>query len=226
VPRHVNDTRKSFYGPGALSSFVLACLTTVLGLGVPVLWRLRKVMKEAGQDEQAPADLIVVLGRHLERDQASAMFKARLDHGAALWRRGLAPRIVVTGGMTGAATRTEAEVGREYLVSAGVPAEAVLCEDRSRHTLENLYNVRELLAQKGWTRVLMVSDAFHLVRAAAHARGFGLDVVCSPAPGAGPSSRVATWGRALNQAFMLHWYHTGVAYSRLIRSRRLLERVT
>lgn len=226
MPRHVNDSRRSFYGPGALSSFVLASLTALLGLGVPVVLRLRQVLREASGDELATSDVIVVLGRHLEDDQVAPAFAARLEHAATLWRQGLAPRIVVTGGLTGTATRTEAEAGARHLLAAGIPAEAVLREEGSRHTLENLYHLREMLRANGWRHVLMVSDPLHLARAAALARGFGIEVASSPATGSLPDSQTAYWSRALKQAFMLHWYHVGVAYSRLIRSRRLLERVT
>jgi hypothetical protein len=32
--------------------------------------------------------------------------------------------------------------------------------------------------------------------------------------------------RAMREGFLLHWYHVGLAYSRAIGSRRMLERVT
>ena len=77
----------------------------------------------------------------------------------------------------------------------------------------------------GWRSVLLVSDPLHLARAVAYARGLGLDVVPSPAAAASPR-RLGYALRAVREAFFLHWYHVGVAYSRLIGSRRLLERVT
>jgi uncharacterized SAM-binding protein YcdF (DUF218 family) len=214
-------------GPGGLASILLASGSTVLLLGLPVWARLRPVLRDAGGDPLEPADAILVLGRRLEGDRLTAVFEARLAHAEALWRQGLAPRILVAGGTTGRATRSEAEAGRGWLAARGVPPGAILLEDRSQHTLENLFNVRAHLRAEGWRTLLVVSDPLHLARARATARGLGLEVRCSPAPGCPPApGNLAWWRRAVLEAFFLHWYHTGLLYSRLIRSERQLERVT
>ena len=214
-------------GPGGLASFLLAAGGSLLLLGLPVGWRLRRVLREATGDPLEPADAILVLGRRLQADQPTAVFEARLAHAADLWRRGLAPRVLVAGGLTGRASRSEAEAGRAWLLDHGLPVESVRTEDQSQHTLENLFHVRETLRTEGWHAVILVSDGLHLARAGALAAGLGLRVHrsaakdCPPAPGS-----PAWYRRAAVEAFLLHWYHTGLAYSRLIRSRRQLERVT
>jgi len=214
-------------GPGGLASFLLAAAGGVLLLGLPVGLRLRRVLREAEGDPVQPADLILVLGRRLQGDQPTAIFEARLAHAADLWRRGLAPRILVAGGLTGRSTLSEAEAGRAWLTGHGVPVEAVLIEDQSQHTLENLFHVRETLRNEGWGAPILVSDGLHLARAGAMAQGLGLCVHCSAATGCPPSRGSWAWiRRALSEAFFLHWYHTGLAYSRIIGSRRQLERVT
>jgi len=64
-------------------------------------------------------------------------------------------------------------------------------------------------------------------RARATAQGLDLDVRCSPAQESPPApGSFAWWRRAALEAFLLHWYHTGMVYSRLIRSKSSLERVT
>lgn len=227
MPRHVDERWTDYLGPGALASFTLAALAAAGGLGLPVAARLREVLRSARWDERTPSDVILVLGRHLQRDRISEVFRARLDHAVALFSEGCAPRILVTGGLTGSARRSEAEAGREYLLSRGVPPAVLLVEDRSRHTLENLFNARETLRRHGWSTLLLVSDALHLARASALARGLALSVRCSPAPEAPPRrGSPAWWLRAAREAALLHWYHVGVAYSRAIRSERLLSRVT
>lgn len=214
-------------GPGGISSFALAFGTGLLGLSLPVLWRVRQVAREAASDERHAADLVVVLGRMLEGDLPSAVFRARLEHGAHLWREGWAPWLLVSGGRTGTASRSEAAAGRELLLASGVPAEVILTEEGSRHTLENLVNVRAAMRERGWRRLILVSDPLHVARVRALARGLGLDVNCSPAPGCPPRrGSLAWWRRAGREGFLLHWYHVGIAYSRAIRSERLLRRVT
>ena len=225
APARASFTQK--LGPGGGISLLLAVATALGGLLVPVLWRLSQVLRGAGGDSPVPADGVLVLGRQLEGDQPTAVFLGRLVHGHRLWAAGLAPRLFVAGGTTGTATRSEAEAGRDWLMARGVPQESILLEDRSQHTLENLFNVREAMRASGWQTLLVVSDPLHLARTKATAGGLSLQVCCSPAPEAPPlPGSLAWWRRAALEAFLLHWYHVGMAYSRLTGSREQLDRVT
>ncbi len=225
MPRHVSQRWSDYLGPGALSALGIAVLLELFGLGIPVLMRLRQVIGFSRRDEREPADAILVVGRVLRADRPTTVFAARLEHAAELYRAGLAPRLIVAGGLTGDATRTEAAAGREHLLGLGVPAVAILCEGGSHHTLENLANVRETLRHQGWHRLLVVSDPLHLARVSALARGLGIDARCSPAPAATPRG-LRYWSRALHEAHLLHWYHAGCAFNRLTGNQRNLARVT
>ncbi len=222
--------RASFWqmlGPGGLISFGLALASGGLLLGAPVFWRLRQVLRAADGNEFLPSDVILVLGRRLQDDRPTQVFEARLDHAARLMQEGKAPRIVIAGGLTGKASISEAEVGRERLLGLGIAPERILVEDRSQHTLENLFNLRETLRGEAWSTLILVSDPLHLARAAALAKGLGLDPRCSPATACPPLRGTrGWWTRAFYEAFLLHWYHTGVAYSRVIKSKRQLSRLT
>ena len=225
APPHASFLQK--LGPGGAASLGLAILSVLGLLGVPWVLRFRQVLRGAHGVEPAVADAILVLGRQLEGDRLTAVFEARLAHAEGLWRQGLAPRIFVAGGTTGTAQLSEAQAGRDWLLARGLPGAAIRMEDRSQHTLENLFNVRLQMRAEGWRTLLLVSDPLHLARAQATARGLDLDVRCSPATAAPPQRGTAVWWRrAAQEAFLLHWYHTGMLYSRLIRSKRQLERVT
>ncbi|MEZ5313441.1 MAG: YdcF family protein [Thermoanaerobaculia bacterium] len=214
-------------GPGGATTFSLAFLSGLVTAGLPVAWRMRSVFAAAKLDERRAADAILVLGRALAHDLPTAVFRARLDHGAQLFAGNLAPRLIVSGGRTGRSTVSEAEAGRRYLVERGVPAEAVLIEARSRHTLENLHFVRETMRAAGWRQLLLVTDPLHLARASTLARGLAIEVFPSGAPDCPPAPRSSGWWlRAANEGFLLHWYHLGLAYSRAIGSTRMLDRVT
>jgi len=52
-----------------------------------------------------------------------------------------------------------------FLVKLGVPATDVLVEDRSRTTSENAVETQKLLALRGISKILLVTDAAHDLRA-------------------------------------------------------------
>jgi uncharacterized SAM-binding protein YcdF (DUF218 family) len=214
-------------GPGGLITYLLAVASTLLLFGLPLFWRLRRVLRAAVSQVPSPADIILVLGRKLQDDHPTDVFRARLSHAAELWRRGLAPRILVAGGITGRASRSEAEAGLAWLHAQALPPAALLAEGRSQHTLENLFWVRELARAEGWRSLTVVSDPLHLARAQAMAEGLGLRTFLSPATSAPPApGTFRWWRRAISEAFLLHWYHTGVLYSRLTGSKKKLARIT
>ena len=71
----------------------------------------------AGAHDQATtADAIAVLGAAQYNGRPSPVFRARLDHAAALYQRGLAPVVLVTGGVGSGDTVSESDVGRRYLL--------------------------------------------------------------------------------------------------------------
>lgn len=214
-------------GPGGLITYLLALVSSAALAGMPVLLRLRQVLKASVGGPLSAADAILVLGRKLEKDELTPVFKARLRHASTLWSEGHAPHILITGGITGRAALSEAEAGRRWLLEQGLPSEATFTEDRSQHTLENLFWVREHMRAQGWKTLILVSDPLHLARAQAMAHGLGLTTSVAPASEAPPGrNTLAWWRRALSESFLLHWYHTGVIYSRLIGSRKQLARVT
>lgn len=126
-------------------------------------------------------DAIVVLGARLARgDAMTAVLAERVAEAAALWRAGGAPRVVATGGITGAATRAEADVIADALAAAGVPD--VLVERASRRTAENARFTAALVAPLGVRAVWLVTQPFHARRAVFLFQRAGLDARAWPIP--------------------------------------------
>ena len=137
----------------------------------------------AGAHDQATtADAIAVLGAAQYNGRPSPVFRARLDHAAALYQRGLAPVVLVTGGVGSGDSLSEAEVGRRYLVKAGLPDGAVVGLRAAASTAASLDGVADWFAGKENRRVLLVSDGFHMLRLKIIATRLGLVPFTSPAP--------------------------------------------
>lgn len=155
-------------------------------LAVPVaLWAasFASVVAASRQDRAAPARAIVVLGAAQYNGTPSPVYRSRLEHAAALWRRGLAPLLVVTGGIGTGDSLSEAEAGAAWLKRLGqVPDSALLIEPTGRRSESSLRAVSRRLKARGMRRVILVSDGFHLQRLALLARRFGLEPLTSPAP--------------------------------------------
>ncbi len=139
------------------------------------------------QDRASRADAIVVLGAAQYDGHPSPVLKERLDHGVVLYRRGLAPLVMLTGGRGEGDTTSEAAVGARYVARNGVPPSAVMVEDAGRTTSESMHAVAVLLHARGANRVVLVSDPFHMMRLGVLARRFGLTPFLSPTP----TSRIA-----------------------------------
>jgi len=154
----------------------------VLGLAVLWLVSLAAVVIASRRDTAAPADAIVVLGAAQYDGRPSPVLRARLDHAITLFRRGLAPLVIVTGGVGTGDTVSEAVVGRRYLVAAGLPAAAVPAESAGRTSAASVRAAARRVHERGGTRAIFVSDGFHLLRLGFLARRFGLQPFGSPAP--------------------------------------------
>jgi uncharacterized SAM-binding protein YcdF (DUF218 family) len=134
-----------------------------------------------GRHEGArPAAAIVVLGAAQYGGHPSPVHKARLDHGVELWKRGLAPRFIVTGGRGDGDTTSEAAVSRNYIRRQGVPDSVIELERHGRTTSQSLHAVAALMADTPDRSVILVSDPFHMLRLAIVARRLGLIPYCSP----------------------------------------------
>ena len=126
-----------------------ARLLLALPLAGGALWfgSLLAVVLAANLDAARPAQAIIVLGAAQYDGRPSPVLRARLDHGIALWRRGLAPRLIVTGGSSPGDRTSEAATGRRYAVAHGVPDSAILMESEGRTTAASLRAAAVLLAE-------------------------------------------------------------------------------
>lgn len=159
-------------------------LLTLAGLWLLLCLVLVGLIHYAGTvDGSRPADVIVVLGAGLRPDgEPGWALTRRSAQGADRWKAGYAPYVLCTGGLAPSQWRSEAAACRELLLRFGVPDDAILLEDRSRSTEENALNSREILRDRGWQEVLLVSDSYHVLRGGILFTIQGFEVYLSPVP--------------------------------------------
>jgi len=138
------------------------------------------VLVVSQQDQRQPVDAIIVLGAAQYNGRPSPVLRARLDHALGLYREGLAPLIVVTGGVGRGDTTSEAIVGRRYLTAHDVPASSVVAEAQGRSTMASMSAVAQWSRGREVRRVLLVSDPFHMFRLRLEARRTALEAYTSP----------------------------------------------
>lgn len=161
---------------------IIARLASLLILLVLGIWlaSLVGVLLWQRRDTARPAAAIVVLGAAQYAGHPSPVLRARLDHALDLFQRGLAPRLIVTGGKGNGDTTSEAAVSRRYVERHGVPDSAVLVEPSGRTTNESMTAVAQLMRRQPSRDVILVSDPFHMLRLAIVARRLGLHPYVSP----------------------------------------------
>ena len=139
-------------------------------------------LAESSEDAQA----IVVLGGSL-RSPRETLGEAELGemtlyrclHVVHLDRQGLHLPIVVSGGKVDPTTPgpTLAEAMREFLVVQGIAEDRIVLEDESQTTYENAVNTARLLTHRGITRIVLVTNATHMLRSRRCFLAQGLAVV-------------------------------------------------
>lgn len=128
-------------------------------------------------DDIQQVDAIIVLGAGIVNNQPSWALAERLDTAAKVFADKKNAIIVVTGGLGFAQTLTEAEVMSTYLQEHhNIPSAQIALEDKSTSTELNLKNSQPIMQHYGLNNdsaVVIVTNDFHTLRAAAIARKLG-----------------------------------------------------
>lgn len=154
-PRHLGEDGPLLRGAG------IALVGALASLGLGVVFYVHSL---GLTDYRRRADAIVVLGARVYADgRPSEALAERVLTGAALYREGLAPRLVVSGG-TGEEGHSEARVMRAIAMRAGVPAEAIIEDPNGVSTEATADNLEAMARRHGIRTVLAVSHYHHLPR--------------------------------------------------------------
>jgi vancomycin permeability regulator SanA len=117
----------------------------------------------------------IILGAAVWREGPSPTLRRRTLHAEALYQSGHITSLVLCGGV-GQHPPSEAAVMQDILLGAGVPMDAMVLEDQSTTTGENIRFAQNLIDE---TDVVIITDWYHAPRAKLIARRAGLHATSS-----------------------------------------------
>ena len=161
-----------------------------------------------------PVDAVIVLGGGMDPDgEFNIIGRARVQSAVALLDRGDAAHAIFTGfGCVSADDGcSEAATMRARAVVSGADPDRLIVEPDARTTLENLFLSFAIADARGFRRIAVLTDAFHLTRAVALARLLGREVVPVAAEGGLYSLPPAEQFPVLARETLAWWYNLGKA---------------
>ena len=133
-----------------------------------------------------PTSAIVVFGAAEYSGRPSPVYRARLDHAYELFREGIAPVVITTGGSGYDPHYSEGGVGRDYLLARGVPEGELIAETQGSSSAQSAHRVAVILKKNGMSSCLAVSDAYHVFRIKRMLEQEGITVYGAPRPDSHP----------------------------------------
>jgi len=109
-------------------------------------------------------DAILVLGTPADDDgNPTPQQLSRVTEAVREYERGVAPRIVFTGGPAHNQF-AEADVMARVAAAQGIPPSAIFVENKAQDTIQNVCYSARLMGNHGWRSAEVVSSGFHLPR--------------------------------------------------------------
>lgn len=151
------------------------CLLALVAIEIPII--------AAGRTTKPiPSDTMIVLGAKLIGREPSTMLRLRLEEALRLYSENYAPTIIVSGAQGPDEEITEAAAMKAYLVDRGVPESAILLEDQSKNTFQNLAYSQRIMQTHNLSSAIIVSNASHIRRALSLAQQLQMTASAAAAP--------------------------------------------
>ncbi len=163
-------------GWGAVAALVVLAVTCL------------RVVREASLEEVHPAGAIVVFGAAQYAGHPSPVYRARLDHALELFRKGVAPVVITTGGAAEDPKYSEGGVGHDYLMRRGIPEANLIAETLGSDTAQSAERVGVILRANHIRSCVAVSDAYHVFRIRRLLEREGVQAYVAPRPDSRPHS--------------------------------------
>jgi len=144
-----------------------------------VVWWAADPLRQAASPRKADA-IVVFAGGVGESGRAGGGAQERLKQAVDLYKAGYASHMVLSSGYV--YSLREVEVMRSVAVGLGVPASEVVLEERAANTYQNVRFTADILRERRWSTILLVSSPYHMRRALLVWRKQAPDVTVVPTP--------------------------------------------
>ncbi len=170
---------------------VILLVLCLLGWGA-----LARLLAPVSNTSLTRFDAIIVMGSPADSDgNPTPKQLARVTEAVHEYERGVAPRLILTGG----AVRNqfvEARVMARTAQAQGIPESAILVEPEARTTIQNACYAVRIMKAHGWRSAEVVSSASHLPRAAIVFSGLPLQWRTHAAPPLEPRTAANRWAES------------------------------
>jgi uncharacterized SAM-binding protein YcdF (DUF218 family) len=169
--------------------FIAGCVATV---AILILWAaLARHFAPRSNTARLTFDAIIVLGTPADSDgNPTPQMLDRVSEGVREYVRGVAPRLILTGGAAHNEF-TEGEAMARIAQAQGVPASAIFVEPKAHNTIQNVCYSRAIMTAHSLHSAEIISESWHLPRAAmilSQLSPAQLQWRVHPSPGAIPSA--------------------------------------
>lgn len=170
-----------------------------------IIYNAIAIYRFSQQDQTRKADCAIVAGAGIDGKSPSPVFTARLDHAIWLYREGKVNMLILTGGLSHGATKSDASIARDYLVHQGVPDTVIFIDEQSTVTRENIRNAKTIMERQKMHTALLVSDPLHMLRMRLIAQDNDIVGWSSPTT----TSRYRSWSTQLPFLLSEAFYYSG-----------------
>ncbi|HEX9365404.1 MAG TPA: ElyC/SanA/YdcF family protein [Vicinamibacterales bacterium] len=173
----------------------------------PVVWWVAAPLKIEQPAQRADA-IVVLAGGVGESASAGGGVQERLKQAIDLYKAGNAPYLVFSSGFV--YSFREAEVMRALAIDRGIPAGAIVLEQHSTNTHQMAVLVNDILNDRHWTSILLVSSPYHMRRVTMVWRKVAPAVRVIPVPPPGTQFYDHGWGASLEQVGGILWEYAAI----------------
>ena len=152
--------------------FIVIILLIILGINLYVKQTTKnQIIEKEDYLKLKDIDCILVLGAGIWEDKPSPMLEDRLLEGIALYKQGIAPKIIMSGDHS-KEDYDEVNIMKNYAIDQGIPSEDIFMDHAGFSSYESIYRAKEIFKAN---KIIIVTQKYHLYRSLYIANKLGIE---------------------------------------------------